>query len=371
MRITRRQLTQIIREELLREAETDAPAVKMAAASGKAAEGPVHQVDREGKEVADGTPVSGGLSFQLTVQGLSEPELKAMKKLYVDDSTAKYFLTLENISGKEVTFHMRNLDAYAGGGAVSRALRGAAVGSQGFYPLGSGESGPELDVELGACRESQKVANEFWDTSPYILTLSEIATQAIALVTGDEPYPAALIKFVVGAGKDIIKSVETDAPATKISLALPAGITAADVKKWQADVTKAPLRRGSQGPNVKIAQELLKAFFDGGIVKSIDLLGEGSVSAAARNAFVKAGLSLESDQLMLSALSDKMKPDSNMGPITSAAVFAFQIAVNSEGADGVIGKDTAASLVDMFNMTAVTSESIVRRWNKLAGLLVD
>lgn len=365
MKITARQLTQIIREELLREAETDAPAVKMAAASGNAADGPVHQVDREGKAVVEGAAVSGGLSFQLTVQGLSEPELKAMKKLYADDSNAKYFLTLENVSGQDVTFHMRIRP-----GNDERAGRIASgTGSQGFYALNE-EDLEEYgrSVELGACLRGPSTSEQFWNSAFY-LTMVKIGPQAKALVTGAEAYPAALIKFVVGTGKDIAGSAETGAAATKISLALPARITAAAVKKWQADVTKAPLRRGSQGPNVEIAQELLKAFFEG---EGIIAITADTSTAAVKQAFVKAGLPPQDGNLQLGQLIDKMKPDSNMGPITSAAVFAFQQSAGKELAvDGTIGKDTAASLVDMFNMPADTSESIVRRWNKLAGLLVD
>lgn len=370
MRITHRQLTQIIREELLREAEaeTDATAVKMPAAAGNAAEGPVHQVDREGKAVAPGAAVSGGLSLQLTVQGLSDVELEAMKKKYDHDDRwgKKFFITLENVSGEEVIFHMRGLLDAAGAPLSGRIASG--TGSQGFYSLEVGPGGIRKSVEVGACRESQITADQFWKTNAFYLTMAEITTQANALVEGVDAFPAALIKFVVGAGKDIASSAETEAAVSKTSLALPAGLTASAVKKWQTAVTSAPLRRGAKGPNVKIAQELLEAYFGRGEVEGTGI-GDG-VNAAVKNAFLKAGVKPRNDIFPLDELINKMTSDSDMGPVTSAAVFAFQEQTGTQ-IDGTIGKDTAEKLVSFFDLTSTVAEAVVRRWNKLAGLLVD
>ena len=373
MRITRRQLTQIIREELLREAEseTDASAVKMAAASGKAAEGPVHQVDREGKEVADGTPVSGGLSFQLTVQGLRDSELEAMKKEYADDRSSKFFLSSENISGQDVTFHMRNVNMYAGGEHVAGKLS-PAKGSQGFYPLETNDlGGPELDVELGACRVSQKDVDKFWDTNPYILKLGEIATQAKALVTGDDAYPAALIKFVVGAGKDIIKPAETGAAATK-QTEVPAD--------WIARASKTPLVFGGRGPDVTTAQKLVgTALTRLTNSASAEKIGKPQVATLRKLAGTgkikivepkESGIAAIDNLVMALGEAVSGDPDGKFGEMTQLAVKIFQ-SLNSLTPDGRLGKDTASKLAGMFSAPDAIAEHVINRWNKLAGLLVD
>jgi peptidoglycan hydrolase-like protein with peptidoglycan-binding domain len=323
------------------------------------------------RQVAPGAAVSGGLSFQLTVQGLTDAELSAMKKEYNENNDSKFFLSLENVSGEDVILHMRNVDGYAAGGAVTGKIS-SSTGSKGCYPLATNEvGGPELDVELGACRVSQKASDQFWETSPYILKLGEIGPQAKALVTGDDPYPAALIKFVVGVGKDVVKPTETGAAATKQS-EVPAD--------WIARVSKTPLVFGGRGPGVETAQKLVGA----ALIRltndaSEEKIGKPQVAALRKLAGARKieivepkDSAIEAVDNLVMALGEAVSgdPDGRFGEMTQLAVKIFQ-SLNSLSPDGRLGKDTASKLAGMFSAPGAISEHVINRWSRLAGLLVD
>lgn len=373
MKITSRHLLQIIREELLREAaaEASAPQVKASEPVPKTAEGVTHQVDASGRAVTPGVGTTGGMSLQLTVQGLSDPELTAMKKMYDVTSSARYYLGFKNVSSETFTLHARGIPNYAGGGAFAGRF-GRGEGLQGFMPItgyATGSGALTAPVELGASRVT--FDEKFWSSDPYILKLTDIAPDAAKLVTGDDAFPAALITMVVGTGRAPTGDPEPSAQARRAALALPDGLTAPGLAGWIAGVTKSPLRLGSRGPGVKITQQLLKAYFVGSPAVRVSLGAERAGAEAVRAAADAARLGVTGDSLNHKALGEKISTDSVMGPITRLAVLAFQLGADLDAVDGVVGAATAQALVAQFNNTDTVTEHVTRRWGRLAGLLVD
>ena len=151
------------------------------------------------------------------------------------------------------------------------------------------------------------------------------------------------------------------------------------------------IQLGDKGPAVKIVQLLLVTQLDG-------LIGSAKNAAAINDLRDFANNAVK----QLEAVKPILKVDGDYGPTTVKAVRAMQAAMAAENAnkrtvggpsstdpekrerlirpermgtvDGKVGRQTLRYLITRQRDTAVTSaedlaESVVRRWNRLAGLI--
>jgi hypothetical protein len=211
MRITTSKLRQIIREVLTQENVASSGA----ADSTRVTAGSVYQIDASGKMIKPGDSSPGSLSAQFTVEGLAEAELTAMKKKYAIDDDAKFYFTLENRSGKPVFVFARGLGKNSSDSDLKGKIEPSAS-SIGFYPINSTEIGsPDIKQQIVVSSNDIDISQM---SEPFRMNFGSVAEAAKNLVSGEDAYPAALIKLVIGAGKEPTtgdKNAEQTVAATK------------------------------------------------------------------------------------------------------------------------------------------------------------
>lgn len=162
-----------------------------------------------------------------------------------------------------------------------------------------------------------------------------------------------------------------------------------EYKEWVARITNNPLKFGSAGEDVKIAQKLLVQALRDAAKRPFDL---PTSIARSLQAFVKKGAiqiekpdDIKNLALLSTKLADKIdnagNPDGKFGQMTRVATEIFQTLISGsvEGVstDGAIGPITGTALIrgvkrgDPLNFApdATLSENTVRRWHRLAGIL--
>jgi len=357
-------LRQLIREELALREQTEtgtapagdaAPATaptSSASESSNKVEGKTYQIDAAGKLVEEGEDTYGGLSIRLEAIGLTKPEVDAMKEKYAGEGDFKYYLSFTNNASRPVVMYASGIPDYADGRDVSAKFEPRTT--RGFIGMSAQQGGNPPPIRLGAATYRY---DRFMSEGTLLLTPKDIEAQAKAMLEGEDPFAAVLIKLVTGDGRE-----PTSVPDAVRNKALGA---------WREAVTKNPLKLGASGDNVKEAQGLLVNVLTGNVnvakitaedKKSLDKLKtDGKITGTAQDyASLTKGLA---DAIKASG------PDGKFGPMTQLAARIFQ-SITDLKVDGVIGKDSAGILGATLE-ESVRSGQLIERWNRLAGLLAD
>lgn len=361
MRITSRQLRQIIREELFRE-QTEAGTASTvgstaggtptssASESSNKVEGKTYQIDASGKAVEEGKETYGGLSIKLEAIGLIEPEVAAMKKKHAVEGDFKYYLSFTNNASVPVVMYAARIPGYASGAEVSGKFEPRTT--RGFIGMPADTDGGPPPITLGAATYEN---SGFWSQGSLLLTPVDIEEKAKAMLEGEKPFAAVLIKLVTGVGREssgAVGSVRTEA-----------------LKAWRAAAAKNPIKMGAAGDNVKEAQILLTNVLMGN-VNVAKVTSEDKKSLNKLKSDGKITGTLDDVASLTKGLADAIKksgPDGKFGPMTHLATRIFQ-SITDLKVDGAIGKDTANILGATLD-ESVRPDQIIARWSKLAGLL--
>ena len=374
MRITRRQLTQIIKEELLREVE---------ATQGTTDVGVPPERDPLIKALKLATEVGHqGAVFTTTASG----DVALMRA--IGDG--------RNFEAADAVEYESFLDTYIKPG--KRAAYDAK-----FKKLNDGSTGPPKTLHVPVADVNDGLASDYLlmgitlrGDDDEIKKLHDYRRYSV-----EETY-RFLKNYVTNTPikvYDYIDGKDTEGEGRLIYPAPEAEKAAAQTRNsaddtWAANAAKSPLRSGATGPNVKKAQDLLVKELKK--MSSTAMAPVGPALIALQNLLAQKKIEGNKDNpaALTKSLAEKIEasgPDGKFGPMTKVAVQVFQQQARLDPVDGVIGKDTANALilgtekVSLLNQAEqvpatpptaadvedVNESYIINRWNKLAGLLVD
>jgi len=340
MRITAKQLRQIIKEDL-----SDGPSDSS-------------KVTSEELGVTDDKMFNASM----TVEGLTQTEYDSIKQTADTRLGDAGFFVIDNTSENPVQ--------------VTLADFGEDVGVQDPFELSANTRSKFIGFSKEALtREEGRPArilvtgthNAAENRQSVDDTRFKLVRSSVNQILADEDYVAVLIKLKLGTARvDTPAEEPKEAPpvaATKISPAVPAELVAA--------VTKQPLQVGSKGDNVRIVQRAIKA----AIQSFLDKKGETETTAidipstevAGIKRFVPGIAADASSKQMLQALVTALDDDGDYGNMTKTAVKIYQ-RLAGIAIDGRVGKETAGKL-QAENMSINEAAMIINRWNRLAGLL--
>ena len=339
MRITARQLRQVIREEYAAEVATSSRA----------------------REEDLGVTEDKMFNSKISVEGLTKAEFEATKGAADLSMGAAGFFVIDNASQYPVQVILADLGKTEGARdrfEIAPRSRSKFIGFS-KEALTRGPPRPARILMTGA-HAKQDYEQAY--------TTVKLARPSVSEFLNDKDYAGVLIKLSLSTGR-----IETPAAEEEPALAATKAETYI-TPEFVAAVTKQPLQLGSKGDNVGIAQRAIKA----ALQRFISLRGvEGAggefdipqEDAAEIMRYVPGIPKNASSKQILTALVTALEDDGKFGNITKTAVRMYQSRAGIT-VDGKVGKNTASSL-QADNMSITESIQIINRWNKLAGLLKD